>query len=161
MASQISTLAPSVSVDDDANPPTITVGINGKNAQANLPSLNIQYFTSPDTFQDVKDAILNIMQDTSKRAILFISDKSGWFQGVIDGNKSQTLVYGSGSTVKERASDDVPLLYNCTGSLNIANSSTSLIMNAYYYSLVDGSSFYAGYSFVLDDSPSYAYILEI
>ena len=35
--SQVSTLAPTVAVDEGVNPPTITVGINGKTAQANLP----------------------------------------------------------------------------------------------------------------------------
>ena len=37
-ASQVSTLAPSVSVNAEADPPTITVGVNGKTASANLPS---------------------------------------------------------------------------------------------------------------------------
>ena len=37
LEADIAALAPSVSVNDDVNPPTITVGINGKTAQANLP----------------------------------------------------------------------------------------------------------------------------
>ena len=35
--SKVNALAPSVSVNEEADPPTITVGINGKTAQANLP----------------------------------------------------------------------------------------------------------------------------
>ena len=34
----MSTLAPTVSVDEGVSPPTITVGINGKTASANLPN---------------------------------------------------------------------------------------------------------------------------
>ena len=36
--SQISTLAPTVTVNENISPPTITVGVNGKEATANLPS---------------------------------------------------------------------------------------------------------------------------
>ena len=36
--SQVSTLAPTVSVNEDVTPPTITIGVNGKTATANLPS---------------------------------------------------------------------------------------------------------------------------
>ena len=36
--SQVSTLAPTVTVNEEVEPPTITVGINGKTASANLPS---------------------------------------------------------------------------------------------------------------------------
>ena len=44
--SQVSTLAPSVSVNEEADPPTITVQINGKSSTANLPSRGDESFGS-------------------------------------------------------------------------------------------------------------------
>ena len=38
LEADVAALAPSVSVNEEADPPTITVGINGKTSQANLPS---------------------------------------------------------------------------------------------------------------------------
>lgn len=38
LEADVTALAPSVSVNEESNPPTITVGINGKTASANLPS---------------------------------------------------------------------------------------------------------------------------
>ena len=38
LEADVAALAPSVSVNEEVDPPTITVGINGKTAQANLPS---------------------------------------------------------------------------------------------------------------------------
>ena len=46
LEADIAALAPSVSVNETVNPPTITVGINGKTAQANLPSGGKQLVTS-------------------------------------------------------------------------------------------------------------------
>ena len=38
MLSQISTLTPTVSVNEEVTPPTITIGVNGNEATADLPT---------------------------------------------------------------------------------------------------------------------------
>ena len=42
LEADVAALAPSVSVNESTNPPTITVGINGKKATANLPTTSIE-----------------------------------------------------------------------------------------------------------------------
>lgn len=57
LEADVAALAPSVSVNEEADPPTITVGINGKTAQANLPSNNNgkwEPITSVEEFQTLK-----------------------------------------------------------------------------------------------------------
>ena len=57
--SKVNALAPSVSVNEEADPPTITIGINGKSAQANLPSgggVTIKAYTA-DNFNEFIDDV--------------------------------------------------------------------------------------------------------
>ena len=46
LKTDVAALAPTVSVNEEVDPPTITIGINGKTAQANLPSGGKQLVTS-------------------------------------------------------------------------------------------------------------------
>ncbi len=102
LEADVAALAPSVSVNEEADPPTITVGINGKTAQANLPmgKLNKTLTTHPDDEGIPQFEIGDVIQLNNART----NNLSGFnFIGICmfkNTSNSQATFYGSSPNFK-------------------------------------------------------------
>ena len=83
----MATLAPSVSVNEGVTPPTITIGLNGKSAQANLPngaSKTTHVFTDLETYKSVLAAIPDGVE----------FDFGIYYSGIIEEGNFPTVAFG-------------------------------------------------------------------
>lgn len=126
LEADVAALAPSVTVNEEADPPTITVGINGKTARANLPtsdnkSWKIFSVRSPDSIIDVIRPILLGLDDGDLFVISLYGRSTNVngasFFGVksdVLSNKNWTYILGTG--VYNSLAKPIPLTYLSTSS---------------------------------------------
>ena len=110
----VAALAPSVSVNKEADPPTITVGINGKTAQANLPS-------GGDEWEEID--INSLPTDFSRTDILkfefkIVAENSASLEG--NDNRSSFATFRYSGEASGTMNVDIPLLISgYQGGFNI------------------------------------------
>ena len=88
--SQVSTIRPEVTVDQESSPPTITVAVNGSSSIANLPTsagVEIIHFTSYQELLNNKDNI-----SASNFAFVNISDDENTISGILYKDPSSNLL---------------------------------------------------------------------
>ena len=148
--SQISTLAPTVTVNEEVEPPTITVGVNGKTASANLPSpsagtktYNQQEGSSSSSLADVINSIpdnewvnLTIKGGGEGSTILFnicghrTTDST--FGTIIQGNGISLIDETQGiSKMVSAGGNAITIFYNL-----VAEEMSSITMVVTYYNII-------------------------
>ena len=114
LEADVAALAPSVSVNEEADPPTITVGINGKTAQANLPS-------GGDEWEEID--INSLPTDFSRTDILkfefkIVAENSASLEG--NDNRSSFATFRYSGESSGAMNVDIPLLISgYQGGFNI------------------------------------------
>lgn len=134
---QITAIQPTVTVNDTANPPTITVAVNGKSSIANLPSNGATISLLNVADNTINNATIRSWIQAHPNSILFIS---GYVSGQNSGYTKIAIYTKPLSSDPENKIDTPGTYYLCWGEIWISSSASNQTVSRLYD---NGSAYFA------------------